>query len=204
MKSRPFVQPKRNSRPSPAEPPLAFHFPGALAYNPPPPPAAPSVPVISPNLQPTPEPDDADLIAELEKELAEKEQEVEKEKAEKEKAEKKAQTYKTEAGLAWQTQIEAHDKNRARGETIKAAFLQARITNWSPESGFGVIEIIRPESVQVGTVLAIRRQTGIYGQVKVSQMYEAGQAVIDPIPSTFLGEEGIDLQPGDELIIPPL
>ena len=40
--------------------------------------------------------------------------------------------------------------------------------------------------------------------MKIDQMYEAGQAVANPIVNTFLGEEGIDIQPGDELILPPL
>jgi hypothetical protein len=147
--------------------------------------------------------DEAELIADLEQELAEKEREAELLKTNVERAEKKAETYKNEAGIAWQSKIEAHDKDRARGETIRKAMLMARVKQYSEESGFAVIDIMIPERVEEGTTLAIRRQTGIYGQVKVSQLYEAGQAVADPIPSTFYGEQGIDIQPGDELIIPP-
>jgi hypothetical protein len=35
-------------------------------------------------------------------------------------------------------------------------------------------------------------------------MYPGGQAVANPVINTFMGEEGVDVQPGDELILPPL
>ena len=175
-------------------PALTAQATGAISDPAPVPPATTDVPDLG----------NEDEIAKLEEELAS----LEKEKGElavaKERVDQENKILKNEVGIAWQPMIEADAKNSARAQTIKKAMLQAQVTQWSNEGGFAVIEIRRPDSVQVGTVLAIRRQTGIYGQVKVDQMYEAGQAVANPIVPTFLGKEGIDIQPGDELILPPL
>lgn len=113
------------------------------------------------------------------------------------------QTLKNDLGVAWQPEIAAATKNLARTNSIKNAMLIARVTQFDREHGFAVIEVLQPESAQPGTVLAIRRRTGIYGQVTVDQIYPESQAIVNPIPNTFLGEEGVEVQPGDELIIPP-
>ncbi len=85
---------------------------------------------------------------------------------------------------------------------IKEALLIATVTEWSPSDGFAVLNVHRHDSAQEGTVLAIRRGTGIIGQLKVSSLYNDG-AVADPIPGSFMGGT-LDIQPGDELIIKPL
>ncbi len=167
-------------------------------------PASVPAPTTSPSDQDVPELGNEAEIRKLEEELRALEKENGQLTATKERVEKENQILKNEVGVAWQPMIEANAKNSARARTIKEAMLQARVTQWSDEGGFAVIEIHQPDSVQQGTVLAIRRQSGIYGQVKVDQMYEAGQAVANPIVNTFLGKDGVDIQPGDELILPPL
>jgi len=65
-----------------------------------------------------------------------------------------------------------------------------------------VISLQRPENVQVGTVLGIRRNGGLLGQLKVAQVYtNEGMATADP--HIFPGGS-VDIEPGDELIVPPL
>ena len=78
--------------------------------------------------------------------------------------------------------------------------LMARVTEWSPENGFAVIEIMRPDLVDLNTELGIRRNSGIAGRLQISQMYEGGKAIADPVPGTFPG--GLNVLPGDELIVP--
>lgn len=131
----------------------------------------------------------------LKHELAESQSEVLKQ-------EKRAETYKDEAGIAWQQKIESSDREQRLARIIKEALLIATVTEWSPSDGFAVLNVHRQESAQEGTVLAIRRGTGIIGQLKVSSLYNDG-AVADPIPGTFMGGT-LDILPGDELIIPPL
>ncbi|NNC88878.1 MAG: hypothetical protein HKN82_10520 [Akkermansiaceae bacterium] len=116
---------------------------------------------------------------------------------------KKAEIYKDEAGLIAQREIEKHDLDQRRARVIREALLIARLTEWSKEDGFAVITIERSENVQEGSTLAVRRNSGIIGQLRVSALYESGQAVADPIAATFVGG-GIDLEVGDELIIPPM
>ena len=55
-----------------------------------------------------------------------------------------------------------------------------------------------PEQVQPDTILAIRRKTGILGQLKVTSI-EGTEAVASPLP----GFGPIQPEAGDELILPP-
>lgn len=110
---------------------------------------------------------------------------------------------RTAAGVAWQSQNAQAAKNSARAKTIQEAYLIARITHYDEEHMFAVADILDADNAAPGTVLAIRRRTGIYGQVTVDHVPNSAQAIVNPIANTFLGEEGIDIQPGDELIVPP-
>ena len=168
-----------------------------------------SNPPAAPAPAPTPGPDaaaaieEANRIAALAAENAALKNENDALRDDVETTEKKAQVYKDEAGFIAQRDLEQHDLDQRRARVIREALLIARLTEWSKDDGFAVITIERPENVQEGSVLAVRRNTGIIGQVRISGMYESGQAVADPIPATFIGG-GVDLQPGDELIIPPM
>ena len=120
---------------------------------------------------------------------------------EKEDAEKKAETYRDEAGLAWQQKLESGDNVLRRARLIRDALLIGRIQQFvmDPEAGgFAVIEVVLPEHVQVGTVLAIRRNTGILGKVKITDISPEG-AIGNPLP----GFGPVEPEPGDELIITP-
>ena len=146
--------------------------------------------------------EDANREAENTAEIAALKQELADAKDEAAKNEKQAEIYKDEAGMAWQEKIENNDTNQRRARIIKDALLIATVAEWSEADGFVVINITRHESAQEGTVLAIRRNTGVIGQIKISGLYPDG-AVADPMPGSFPGGT-IDIQPGDELIIPPM
>ncbi|MCU0751880.1 MAG: hypothetical protein MUC40_02390 [Akkermansiaceae bacterium] len=64
--------------------------------------------------------------------------------------------------------------------------------------GFITFQILMPEQVQPGTILAIRRKTGILGQLKVSDVTAEG-GIANPLP----GFGPVNPQVGDELILPP-
>ena len=69
----------------------------------------------------------------------------------------------------------------------------------NPEVGnFVTIQVVMPEHVQPGAILAIRRNTEILGRVKVSEVTGEG-AIASPMP----GFGQVAPQQGDELIIPP-
>lgn len=114
----------------------------------------------------------------------------------------KAELAKEETNMALTNKIETSDRSKRQARIIKEALLIATVTEWSDSDGFAVVNVHRHESAQEGTVLAIRRNTGIIGQLKISSLYNDG-AVADPLPGTFLGG-ALDIKPGDELIIPPL
>ena len=78
------------------------------------------------------------------------------------------------------------------------ALLIGRVREYVAESGFITFDILMPEQVQNGTVLALRRKTGILGQFTVSDVTPEG-GVADQLP----GIGRIDPKPGDELILPP-
>jgi len=163
---------------------------------------APAAADTNPNA--VPELGEEEQIRKLEEELRALEKQNSELAVAKEDVERENGVLKGEQEIISKPRLETDKKSRARAATIKAALLQARIIQWAPE-GFGVAEIRRPD-LQVGTVLAIRRQSGIYGQVKVDKIYEEeNQAIVNPIVGTFPeGEEQIDVQTGDDLIIPPL
>lgn len=134
-------------------------------------------------------------------ELAAKEAEIAALAQGKQDAEKKASTFRDEAGLIGQIELEKSDNELRRARLIRDALLIGRITEYvdNTEVGkFAAIEIIMPEHVKVGDVLAIRRNTGILGKVKITDISTDG-AIGSPMP----GFGPVVPQPGDELIMPP-
>lgn len=145
-----------------------------------------------------------DKMSELEARLAETEAKLAEAAAAKDKAERDATVAEGEAGLIAQRDLESRDKELRRARQIKDALLIARVKEFveNEEVGsFAVIEIDRPDNVQPGTVLGVRRNTGILGQVRVDDI-NGNEAIANPVAGTFFGGN-IDLKPGDELIVPP-
>ena len=137
----------------------------------------------------------------MKEELARKEAEIAALAEEKEEAEKKAETYRDEAGFVAQRELEKGDNELRRARMIRDALLIGKISSYvaNPEVGnFVTIDVVMPEQVQSGAILAIRRNTGILGRVKVTEVTAEG-AIASPMP----GFGQIDPQQGDELIIPP-
>ncbi len=125
-------------------------------------------------------------------------------------AERERDLLKAEAeqGLISKEMIESAKKHKARASTVKAAWLQAKVVKWvdkqpdQPAGGFAIIELHK--QLEPGTVLAIRRQTGIYGQLQVDFIYpEKNQASANPVRGTFPDGGNPVIKPGDELILPP-
>jgi hypothetical protein len=139
----------------------------------------------------------------LEAQLAAKEAELAKIQKDKAKAERDMKTYRDEAGIIAQRDLEKNDAELKRGRLIAQALLVGRIHEYVEDpktGGIAVIEIATPQHVEVktGTVLAIRRNNGLLGQLKVTSVEPEG-AIASPV--TAFGT--VKPQPGDELIIPP-
>lgn len=150
---------------------------------------------------PAPEVSQPSEIQKMKDELAAKEAELAALAAEKDDAEKKAETYRDEAGFIGQRELEKNDNELRRARMIRDALLIGRVKEFveNPElGGFATIEVVLPEHVQVGSVLAIRRNTGILGKVKITDISAEG-AIGSPMP----GFGPVVPEPGDELIIPP-
>ncbi len=133
-------------------------------------------------------------------ELAAKEAALQAIEDERARAVRDAEVYKEEAGLAGQREIERSDNEMRRARLIRDALLVARVKEFAADEfgGFCTIELLMPEIVQSGMTLAIRRQTGILGHLRISSI-EGMEAVASPMP----GFGDAQPQPGDELIIPP-
>jgi len=139
----------------------------------------------------------------LEAQLAAKEAELAKVQKDKTKAERDAKTYRDEAGIVAQRELEKSDAELKRGRLIAQALLVGRIHEYVEDpktGGIAVIEIAMPQQVdvKVGTVLAIRRNNGVLGQLKVTSVEPEG-AIASPVTAFEITKP----QPGDELIIPP-
>lgn len=123
---------------------------------------------------------------------------IEAEKAESEKTARNARLAQDEEGLLSQRDLEKGDSELRRARLIGEALLIGRVKEFVAESGFITFDILMPEQVQNGTVLALRRKTGILGQFTVSDVTPEG-GIADLLP----GIGRIEPKPGDELILPP-
>jgi hypothetical protein len=144
---------------------------------------------------PVPETANPSDMEKMRAELAAKEAEMARLAEEKADAEKKADTYRDEAGFIGGRELEKNDNELRRARLIGK--VSSFIAN-AEVGNFITIDIVMPEQVQPGAILAIRRNTGILGQVKVSDVTAEG-AIASPMP----GFGPVEPKVGDELIIPP-
>ncbi len=131
-------------------------------------------------------------VGDLEERLKQLEREAEEAKADAELAEQ-------EALLLNGRHAEERNKEARRSRLINDAMLIATIQEWveSPETGgFATLHIESSDNVQSGTVLAIRRNGGILGKLRVGEVSIDG-AIANPI--TRFDE--VKPEPGDELIL---
>lgn len=106
-----------------------------------------------------------------------------------------------EEGLLGTRELENSDAELRRARRIKDALLMGRVKEYAESAdvgGFVIIDVLMPEQVIVGSILAIRRKTGILGQFKITDVTPEG-AVGNPMP----GFGPVKPIPGDELIFPP-
>ena len=125
----------------------------------------------------------------------------EKNAADKGKTKRDDKITRDEAGLISQRELEKGDAELRRARMIGEALLIGRVKEYVEDAqygGFITFEILMPDQVQTGTILGIRRKTGILGQFKVSEV-SAGGGVANPLP----GFGPIQPKVGDELILPP-
>jgi hypothetical protein len=121
--------------------------------------------------------------------------------AERERAALDAKVAQDEEGLLSQRDLEKGDSELRRARLIGEALLIGRVTEYVEDADYGgfiTFQILMPEQVQPGTILAIRRKTGILGQLKVSDVTAEG-GIANPLP----GFGPVNPQVGDELILPP-
>lgn len=106
-----------------------------------------------------------------------------------------------ENGIVDQIGIEKNDSELRRARMISEALLIGKVKEYVEDAqygGFITFDVLMPEQVQTGTIVAIRRKTGILGQLKVSDVTAEG-AIANPLP----GFGQVQPQIGDELILPP-
>ena len=126
---------------------------------------------------------------------------IEAEKAEQERAARDAKVAQDEEGLLSQRDLEKSDTELRRARMIAEALLIGTVQEYVADAdygGFVTFQIHMPEQVQPGTVLAIRRKTGILCQLKVSDVTPEG-GIANPLP----GFGPVEPKSGDELILPP-
>lgn len=103
--------------------------------------------------------------------------------------------------LGDQRALESKDVELRRARMISQSLLIGRVKEYVEDpalGGFVTFEVLMPEQVQSGAVVAIRRKTGILGQLKVSDVSAEG-AIANPLP----GFGPVKPIMGDELILPP-
>ena len=119
----------------------------------------------------------------------------------KNKAKRDKKVSRDEEGLLAQRNLEGGDNELRRARLISQSLLIGKVKEYveDPQTGgFVTIDVLMPEQVQTGVIVAIRRKTGILGQLKVSEVTAEG-AIANPLP----GFGPVKPQVGDELILPP-
>lgn len=143
----------------------------------------------------------ATAVEDLKAQLAEREAALQALSEEKDKADRKADNFREEAGQIAQREAEKHDQEGRRARLITQALLKARVKEYveDPQTGaFTIVEILMPDQVNVGDILAIRKNSGLLGQVKVTEITPEG-AIASILPGFGIAKP----QAGDELITPP-
>ncbi len=133
--------------------------------------------------------------------LAQKQQALEEMELQKSTEARDKKVAQDEEGLLETRKLEAGDTELRRARMISEALLVGRVKEFveDPQSGgFVTFDVIMVDQVQVGVTVAIRRKTGILGQLKVSDVTAEG-AIANPLP----GFGQVKPQVGDELILPP-
>ena len=117
-------------------------------------------------------------------------------------AELDAELQMQEQGLLAQRALEQKDDELRRARLISQALLIGRVSDYVDDPQFGgfiTMEVLKPDLVQVGSIVGIRRnKTGILHRFKVSDISPEG-AIANP--TTKIGM--IKPEKGDELIFPP-
>ncbi len=105
-----------------------------------------------------------------------------------------------EEGEMAQREIEKGDAELRRARLISEALLVAKVSNVDhlADGGFITFDVLMPEQVQPGAIVAVRRKTGLLCQFKVSEVTPEG-GVGNMLP----GFPGAQPKVGDELILPP-
>lgn len=108
-----------------------------------------------------------------------------------------------EEGLIEQRNLESRDSELRRARLIAEALLVGKIREHVEDAEFGsfiTFDIMAPAEVSLdpGTIIAIRRKTGILSQFKIAEISPEG-GIANPMPG--FGE--VKPQIGDELILPP-
>lgn len=86
-----------------------------------------------------------------------------------------------------------------RAAAIKSAPAVAKVGEWVEDGGFAVVEVLSAEAVKPDTILCLRRNSGILGRLKVSEITPEGAAIVNAV-TQFTGPKP---QAGDELIAEP-
>ena len=121
--------------------------------------------------------------------------------SQKEKDTRDSKVAQDEEGLLAQRGLESADNELRRARLISQSLLVGKVTEFIENAEYGdfvTFEILMAEQVKAGAIVAIRRKTGILGQLKVSEVSPEG-AIANPLP----GFGTVKPQVGDELILPP-
>jgi hypothetical protein len=137
--------------------------------------------------------------AEVQAELAAAQKQIEMLKQQDAEADKQLKI--DEEGLLAQKALENKDDELRRARLISQALLMGKVKEYISDPQFGsfiIFEPTMPEQIQVGSVLGVRRNTGILAHYKVSEVTAEGV-----IANPMSGIGPVEPKVGDELIFPP-
>jgi len=108
----------------------------------------------------------------------------------------------TEKVYKERNQIKIEQEMAAR--RVKMALTMGTVVIANKENGLVIFDpTSSAPNHQPGRILAVRRNSGILGEIQIKRLDESGQYVADMRPQVFAADNYPDIIPGDEIIVNP-
>ena len=110
----------------------------------------------------------------------------------------------SETQVAFEKQNKVKIEQELAAKRVKMALDMGKVVTANKESGLVIFDpSASSPNHQPGTVLSVRRNSGILGEIEIERLAENGQYVANMRPQVFAPDGYPDIMPGDTIIVDP-
>ena len=159
-------------------------------------PIAPSAPKVDPLAEQM-----KDIISTLEEKNQELEDEKEELEDEKEQLMSDKETLEAENEDIFEERVEERKQDSMAAFRVKNALTLGTVTSADKTNALVIFTPASSQNFQPGRILAVRRNTGIVGQIEIDRLASTGEYVASMRPHGYSPDNYPDIQVGDTIII---